>query len=204
MKNKVIIFDFDGVIVDSMPLSYSINKQIMPDLEIEEWQKWFEGNLYREIRKEHSNDVSQSVFFKQYDKRVIDILPIDGMSEIIAKLAKEYILVIISSSTQKAIKAYLQKYNLSKYFKEILGKETHTSKVEKFNIILDKYKIEADETLIITDTVGDIKEANEVGIKSLGVIWGLHNGTKLKEAEPQFVAKKPRDIIAGVNLILNR
>lgn len=199
---KVIIFDFDGVIVDSKHLSYSINKNMMPDLEYSEWKSWFEGNLYKKIRKEHANDKSHDVFFEKYNIGIVNLLPIEGISEVIKKLADKYTLVIISSSSQKAIGDFLNKYNLYHYFSDILGKETHQSKVDKFHIILDKYKIKPNETLIITDTVGDIKEANEVGIKSVGVIWGVHDNDKLGEINPHFIAEKPSDLIHGVEAVM--
>ncbi len=199
---KIVIFDFDGVIVDSKHLSYSINKEMMPDLEYSEWESWFEGNLYKKIRKEHANDKSQDLFFEKYNTDIINLLPIDGIPEVIKELANEYTLVIISSSSQKAIGDFLNKYNLLHYFSEILSRETHRNKVDKFHIILNKYKIKPNETLIITDTVGDIKEANEVGVRSVGVIWGVHNEVKLGEISPHFIAKKPLELIHGVKTVM--
>jgi phosphoglycolate phosphatase len=202
MAKKVIIFDFDGVIVDSLDLSLAINRELMPDLEQSEWERWNEGNVYKEIRKEHANDKSADFFFDKYNEQVIGIMPTQGMPEVIKELSKKYILVIISSGTQKAINAYLKKYGLIQHFNDILGRETHHSKVDKFHIILEKYHIQPQETLIITDTVGDIKEANEVGVKSIGVVWGIHNASKLKEANPHFIAMKPSEIITGVGRVL--
>lgn len=202
MKNKVVIFDFDGVIVDSMQLSYSINKNMMPDLEYEEWQSWFEGNLYKKIRKEHANDDSQDTFFEKYNEGVVNLLPIEGMSDVVRKLAEKFTLVIISSSTEKSITEFLEKYDLNNCFQDILGRETHRAKVDKFHIILEKYGIKPNETLIITDTIGDIKEANEVGVRSLGVIWGVHNAERLKEANPHFIATKPSEVVTGVDSVL--
>lgn len=198
MNKKVIIFDFDGVIVDSIQLSFEINVELMPDLEYSEWQKWFEGNLYKEIRKEHSNDKSQDFFYERYNNQVVMIAPIKGMPELINELSKKYILSIVSSGTQKAINAYLNKFNLIDNFQDILGKETHYNKVDKFRIILKKYEIEAHETLIVTDTLGDIKEANEAGIKSIGVTWGVHKKSKLMEAKPNLVVMKPKDLISAI------
>ena len=200
--SKVIIFDFDGVIVDSKHLSYSINKEMMPDLEYSEWESWFEGNLYKKIRTEHQNDKSQDLFFEKYNVDIVNLLPIEGIPEIIKELADKYTLIIISSSSQKAIRDFLNKYDLHHYFSDILGRETHRNKVDKFHIILDKYKIEPHETLIITDTVGDVKEANEVGIKSIGVIWGVHNRDKISKTNPHFIAEKPTDLIRGIDAVM--
>lgn len=199
----LIIFDFDGVIVESMPFSFSINKKDVPDLEYSEWQSWFEGNVYDEIREDLSNDNYHDSFYKKYSVGIVNILPIEGISEVIKELSKEHNLVIISSSDQSAIENYLKKYNLKKYFGEVLGRETHKSKVQKFNIILDKYRVKPAETLMITDTIGDIKEAREVGIRSLAVIWGVHCESKLLSTNPHFIARKPAEIINGVKDLLS-
>ncbi len=204
MNKPVIIFDFDGVIVDSLDLSFGINKAIMPDLEYEEWQSWFEGNLYKRIRKEHANEASQNAFFEKYNEGIVNILPINGMTDIIKKLTKKYTLIIISSSSQKGINSYLKKYGLNDYFTEVLGKETHKRKVDKFHMILEKYNIAPHETLIITDSVGDILEAKEVGVKTLAVLWGVHSNDKIEKSNPHFIASKPDEIIVGINTVLGK
>ena len=68
---------------------------------------------------------------------------------------------------------------------------------------MKKYKVKPNGTLIVTDSTGDIKEAKEVGIKSLGVSWGVHNEVALKAENPHFIATKPSDIITGVASVLN-
>jgi len=70
-------------------------------------------------------------------------------------------------------------------------------------MILDKYRINPHETLIITDTAGDIKEANDVGVRSIGVIWGVHDEDKLAQVNPHFVAKEPSELISGIKAVLN-
>ena len=119
------------------------------------------------------------------------------------ELANEYTLVIISSSSEESISSFLSKYNLRHHFSEILGRETHRNKVDKFHMILDKYRINPHETLIITDTAGDIKEANDVGVRSIGVIWGVHDEDKLAQVNPHFVAKEPSELISGIKAVLN-
>ena len=83
-----------------------------------------------------------------------------------------------------------------------MARETHTSKVKKFEMILEKYRIKSNETLIVTDTIGDVKEAKEVKIKAIGVGWGVHEAERLKENGADFIAKKPKDILIGIKKIL--
>ena len=57
----------------------------------------------------------------------------------------------------------------------MLGAETAESKEVKFQILLDNYQLQKDEVIFITDTLGDILEANNAGIKSLGIDSGFHD-----------------------------
>jgi phosphoglycolate phosphatase len=202
MNKPIVIFNFDGVVVDSTQLSFTLNKQMMPDLTYQEWQSWFEGNVYRSMRIEYQNDVSQDAFFVLFNERLHHLPPVDGIPEVIAQLEREYTLHIVSSGMETAIEAYLNKHNLGDHFTDILGRETHTRKVDKFHLVLKKHNIDPHETLIVTDTIGDIKEAHEVGVRSLGVTWGAHSREQLEQAKPHGIVSKPSEIIEGIQSVL--
>lgn len=200
---KIILFDFDGVIIDSINISYEINKEDIVDLEISEWKSWFEGNVYTAIRNELKNDEYINGYFKKYSERIKGLLPVKGMRKVFEKLVSEkYKLIIVSSSAEKPIKLFLKNNKLEKYFTKVMGKESHRSKVEKFRMVFEKYKINPNETLIVTDTIGDVKEAKEVGMKTIGVGWGVHPAERLKEAQTDFIAERAEDVITGVEKLL--
>jgi len=202
-KNRVIIFDFDGVIVNSIEVSFEINKETVIDLEFSEWQSWFEGNIYKNIRQEFSSEEYQIQYFEKYSNKLIDLLPVKGIENVLKKLiSMGFILIINSSSSGSGVNNFLKKHDLKKYFAEVMTREVHKSKVEKFKIILEKYKIKADQTVIVTDTVGDVKEAREVGIKSIGTSWGAHEPERLIKNGVDFMAEKPEDILVGIKKIL--
>ncbi len=206
MKNKIIFFDFDGVIVQSASLIFDITKEFVPDVELSELLKWSEGNVYNQKLREDDNYdevLHESYYFEQYGKRINDLVPFEGMEEVFKKIKEMgFLLMIISSASEEPINNFLAKYNLKKYFSEVLAKETHFGKVEKFKMMLEKYKIEAKNTLMITDSIGDVKEAMEVEIKTIGVVWGVHDGKRLKESGADFIAEKSQDIIKGVQKLL--
>jgi len=137
---KIVAFDFDGVIVDSIKLSYDINKELMPDLDYEDWRTWSNGNFHEIVRKRNDikflfNDDNYRYFRKRYNKEVLKILPIAGINNILNKMNEKYTLVVISSNSQKSIELYLKKHNLIHYFQDLLGEETSQSKVEKFKLL---------------------------------------------------------------------
>lgn len=202
-KNKVILFDFDGVIVNSCQLSYEINREQYSNVTYSELQDWSEGNIYSRKLIEEMKDEDEIYFFEQYYKRITELVPVEGMETVIEELDRQgYKLIIVSSADEDSIENYLKIHNLDKYFMEIMARKTHRSKVEKFKMIFDKYKIKAKETLIVTDSVGDVKEAHEVKMKAIGVIWGLHEKERLEKNGTDFIAENPNDILAGIKKIL--
>ncbi len=202
-KNKVIMFDFDGVIVNSCQMSLEINQEWVSDITYSEIQDWADGNVYNKKLRDNFDDSYFAHYFEQYSKRVVQLVPVEGMDRVISDLDLwGYKLIIVSSADENSIKSFLEKHNLDKYFTEILGKHFSPSKVEKIKIVLDKYKIKKTETLLVTDSVGDVKEAHEVGIKAIGVTWGLHERERLEKNKADFMAESPNDILEGIKNIL--
>lgn len=203
-SDKVILFDFDGVIVNSCQMSLEINQEWVSDITYSEIQDWADGNVYNKKLRDNFDDSYFTHYFEQYSKRVVQLVPVEGMDRVISDLDLQgYKLIIVSSADENSIKSFLEKHDLAKYFTEILGKHFNPSKVEKIKIVLDKYKIKKTETLLVTDSVGDVKEAHEVGIKAIGVIWGLHERERLGKNGVDFVAETPNMILEGIKEILN-
>ena len=204
MKNKVIIFDFDGVIVNSCQLSLDINREQYSNVTYSELQSWSEGNIYSKKLREEMDDDHEIYFFEQYYRRITELIPVEGIENVIKELTRQgYKLVIVSSADEDSIGNYLKIHNLDKYFVEIMARKTHKSKVEKFKMVFEKYKIKANETLIVTDSVGDVKEAHEVKMKAIGVTWGVHEKERLEKNRADFIAEKPEEILLGIRQILD-
>jgi len=202
-KNKVILFDFDGVIVNSCQMSYEINREYFSDIQFSELQNWAEGNVFSTKLREDFDEKSEAYYFEQYSRRIVELVPVEGMENVFKELDLQgYQLIVVSSADEASIRKYLVEHNLDKYFTEIMAKDTHTSKVEKFKMVFKKYKIKPQETLIVTDSVGDVKEAHEVKMKAIGVIWGLHEKERLEKNGTDFIAENPNDILAGIKQIL--
>jgi phosphoglycolate phosphatase len=203
MKNKIIIFDFDGVIVNTCQIAFDINKEVYTNLNYEEFQDWQEGNIFKKKMIETIDDYSVRDYIEHYSERIRALLPVGGLESLLADiLSLGYKIVIISSSSEEVIKEFLKGNKLDKYFTEIMGYETDLSKVKKFEMVFKKYKIKASETLMVTDSVGDVKEAHEIKVKAIGVTWGIHEKKRLEKNGADFVAEKPSEVLVGIKKIL--
>lgn len=202
-KNKIVMFDFDGVIVDTLEMGLTINQEYFGNVEYSEIQDWAEGNVYSKKLREEEGNGSEVYYFEQYSKRVTKLIPIEGIEDIFKELIKQkFKIIIVSSADEEAIEIYLKEHNLDKYITRIMARKTNPSKVEKFKMVFEEFKIKPKETLLVTDSVGDVKEAHEVNMKAIGVLWGLHERERLERNGVDFIAETPKDILIGIKKIL--
>lgn len=70
-------------------------------------------------------------------------------------------------------------------------------------IMFDKdFDFKKDECIFITDTLGDILEANEVGIGTIAVDFGYHERKRLEKGNPLKIISKFEELIETVkNLV---
>jgi phosphoglycolate phosphatase len=200
MDNEILLFDFDGVIVDSIKLCFSLLKRSLPDLDYFKWQKWSEGVVLEEM-KAYVTEPIQKKYFEDYRRGIMAVAPVPGVPEVLKRLAAAYHVLIISSSSSEAIDAYLVKYGLRRYISGIFGFEDGESKAEKIKMIIKANDIQPVKALMVTDTLGDVIEANSAGAKVLAVTWGMHEYKQLLKGTPALIIAKPEEIIGGVSKI---
>jgi len=187
-QEKIIIFDFDGVIADTFEIAFAINKISRPRISREDYRRLFDGNIYDTYFKDPP--IAKVDFFAEYGQQ-FKTLGIDEKIKLnIKKLSQNFSLFIISSTTNAIINEYLERHEILGCFTEVLGCDVETSKIKKFNLIFEKYKITPDQGIFITDTVGDIKEAKAVKINFIiGILGGYQSRETLEKAAPQAIAE---------------
>jgi phosphoglycolate phosphatase len=203
MKNKYILFDFDGVIVDSFAPAFEVNKMICPHITEEEYKRRFEGNIndWKDVESKHNENCRHDIdFFAEYlpkMKKRVGIVP--SMEKVIEELSKSYSLIVISSTLTAPIQELLEKYNLLHFFTEIMGNDVHTSKVEKIKMVFSKYNTDSKKCIFVTDTLGDIREATHMGVSAIGVSWGFNERETLMKGNPFKVANNPNELLSSIS-----
>ncbi len=197
MKN-LVLFDFDGVIVDSFAAGYKINVARFHSLTPDEFRQWFNGNIGEEFKKRLTKKGIVDLF-KDYHSQLGQMAIVPGIAKVIVALAKKYTLIIISSTYTSSIKKALKTHGLEKYFDEFLGYDVETSKVIKIRGVLKKFHLSPKDCILITDTLGDIREAREAGVESVAVTWGYHDKETLERGSPCALISVPADLIREVD-----
>lgn len=183
---KAVVFDFDGVIHDTYEMAYQIDREASGgNLTREQHRDFFNGNIFERVIVDEEKEKIESEIFYRLQNEAFKYLKIDeNIKNNLEKLAKDYVLFVISSNWEETLNTYFHNNNFTHIFKEVLGAETHCSKVEKFKYLFEKYALVADDCIFVTDTLGDILEGNKVGVKTIAVDFGFHKRDRLEKGKP--------------------
>lgn len=198
---KLIIFDFDGVLIDTFIMNYEISKEANKNLSFDMFRSLFNGNIYNTI-KNNSKFKQHPKFFERYEEQSRELKIQQSLKDLIYKLSKDYRLAIVSATPSALIAKILKQADADQYFFDILGGDVHKSKVVKNKMLLEKYKVTPESAVYVTDTTGDIIEAREGGIKSIAVMWGFHEKETLQKAKPEKIVNNPEDLLKAIEEIL--
>jgi len=203
MPKKLLLFDFDGVVVDSLELyEDAVNRCLAeigkpPFRDRKEFLAIFEDNFYEGI---HRKGVDVAAFTKasmalapslDYSR----VKPIPELEPVLEKLRERHTIAIVSSNSNYAIRRILSKHDFDRHFENVLGYEFTLSKTEKIGRAAILLKKGLDETFYIGDTTGDIKEAKKAGARTVAVTWGWHSREKLCETGPDFIFDHPEELL---------
>jgi len=196
------MFDFDGVLIDTLLPCHAINAEVNKDLDLEEYKSFFDGNIHDAVRKNGEPRKAHPQFSEKYESLVRTLEIPDILKESVHTLSKTYTLVIISSTYTSSIDEILKRENIRECFTLLLGADIHRSKVVKIGMVLDEYKVEAKDCVFITDTLGDIREATTCNIPSIAVTWGFHERENLEKGQPIAILDDPTTLVSTIENVL--
>ncbi len=182
---KTIFWDFDGVILDSMPIRDYGFREIFKDFDKDIVDKLLEyhtlnGGLSRYVKiryfyntllgreisdekvQELANRFSTIMKAELTNKKYL----IDETVDFIEKNYKNYNFHIVSGSDEKELNYLCKELEISKYFKTIEGSPTPKNDLVKN--ILEKYDYNSKECILIGDSINDYEAANINGMTFYG------------------------------------
>jgi len=181
-KIKAVIFDMDGVIVDSEPFYTEVEKENFrrAGLNISrEEHLTFQGTatdrMWTILREKYnlSETVEELVAMTNslvtpYFASLPEIVPMPGVENIIAELASAgFPLAVASSSYPDVIQMVLEKTGLKPYFHVVVDSQMAGSSKPDPDIFLlaaQKLRVNPDECLVIEDSTNGIRAAKAAGM----------------------------------------
>jgi phosphoglycolate phosphatase len=205
---KLIIFDLDGVLLDSEQVATESLLEQYPMLTPQDQKELLAGNYHEEIAKIRElhgkiiDEEEREIRRANYAAKKLGAPMFDGAVELLQDLhALKYIIALNTSAAERNSLPLLEKNGILHLFDFLGTAEISKSKVEKFKIIEDKYNLTNKETIFVTDTLGDLREADIAGVPTVCVTWGAHDHTYFGR-EPHKNLLKIVDTMAELKEIL--
>jgi phosphoglycolate phosphatase len=109
-----------------------------------------------------------------------------GAADAIAALAarEDVVLGIATGKSQRGVRLVLGHHGLLDHFITIKTADDAPSKPDPGMVLaaMREVGVEADDTIVVGDTVYDIAMARAAGARGVGVTWGYHPSAALREA----------------------
>lgn len=179
---KTVIFDMDGVLVNSEPLHHEVSQIQFKELNIEVTHDifaTFTGNsnkmIYQKLKDRfqlsHSIEdliaAKNTLFIDAFDKKK-DIHLMPGVKELIIDLHQNGVqLIVASSSEMEIINKVFERFDLDQYFThKVSGNDFPESKPNPaiFLKATSYSKAPIEECIIIEDSTNGIKAAKAAGV----------------------------------------
>lgn len=215
---KIIVFDYDGVIVDSFSSVHNVYQIICEKMgkecpsDLEEFRKEYGQSHIEFMDKRQFSNLEKENAGKLFSQEIIkqNHSSYNGIREVILNLSKRYKLFIVSSNFADEIKNKLEILGVLNCFDEIIGEIIGNRDISPKSVvikkILEKEGVKGDEAIMIGDREVDYLEAKKAGIKNVILVeygWG-YNKEKLIEHKQEIIVNKPEDILMAVERISNR
>jgi phosphoglycolate phosphatase len=203
-NSKLIIFDFDGTLADTLSALMRISNRLAPEFgypqisdeqlanlkylsswEIIKFSKvalWKIPFLLKRVKEEFPGEV-----------RNVKLFP--GVVELLNTLKLQgYRLGIVSSNSEANIRSLLSQNQIEHLFEFVTSGSTF-GKGKAIGRILKQYQCPKSDAIYIGDEIRDIQAARSIAIRIVAVGWGFNAPTALMDKQPDLLITKPLALI---------
>lgn len=207
---KVILFDFDGTIVNSLSTVLTVTNRLFTEfgyapIDLDTFEK-LQNLSSRQVFKELDISLVKLPFLarrfnREYGKKAADLEFAPGIKETLLDLKKQGCwLGIVSTNSVKNIQAFLQAQHLTELFDLIACSPSLFGKNRLIQRILRQYRFLPDMVFYVGDETRDIEAARRSGVNTIAVTWGFNSEQILKAHQPDFLIHHPAEILQVITL----
>ena len=202
---RLIIFDFDGTLVDSRKLIWELHRLVFDEFGLpcpsrEQSLALIGISLEQVLARLAGPNAPVAQMTAAYGRLLPKLredaafadAPFDGVADLLATLAgqPDTQLGIATGHVAQAIEPVLTSLGWRNYFCNVQSADRAPSKPHPGMLLqaLSETGARADEAVMIGDTVFDMEMACAAGIEAVGVAWGYHGRDRLLSAGAGCVA----------------
>lgn len=206
---KIIVFDFDGTLADTLEHIFQLYNQIAPSFGCQTVDP-AERERFRDQRPaEFMASLGISMWKVPLMNLKIraglrDIVPGIDINPAIADVLRLFkargdVLGIVTSNSEENIRLFLENNRLADVFsfvdddRSVFGKHRNLAKLIREN------GYDPARVVYIGDETRDIEAARKAGVASIAVAWGFNTRERLAASRPGRLAERPEDLPAAVD-----
>ncbi len=201
---KLIIFDFDGTLADTLSALLRITNRLAPEfgypqisdeqlanlkylssweiIKISKVALWKLPFLLKRVKEEFPGEVKSVKLFP-------------GVIELLTTLKSQgYRLGIVSSNAEENIRSLLNQHQIEHLFDFITGASTF-GKGKAIGKIMRRYNCPKSNAIYIGDEIRDIQAARSIQIRVVAVGWGFNAPIALIDRQPDLLITKPQALL---------
>jgi phosphoglycolate phosphatase len=207
---RLIIFDFDGTLINSEPgilesIKLTVDALELPQSAVEQWRQMIGIPLSVQLAKllppnrqqevEHGVETYRN-FYRQVGIAHSD--PFAGIPELVDFLTPRVSLAIASSKGYEGLSRVLTGLDWLDYFDPIISPASVTNPKphpESIELALHHYGITPEQAVMIGDTEYDMEMAVRAGVPAWAAGWGVHEKEQLFKAGAHHWFASPGDLL---------
>jgi len=211
MLKKIILFDFDGTLADSLMMLVNFTNRYagkfgfkgiplddldsMRDLSANDLRKYLGASLLHII-------LLAPKYKKQLSSSVPGLHLFDGMKSLFRQLKEnEHMLGIVTFNSKKNVVSFLDTHQITSFFEFIRTPGVLTGKAGILRKTAESYLSKGYKLIYIGDEVMDVEATRKAGIPMIAVTWGYNSRKSLEKASPEYIADYPEDILKIIDQI---
>lgn len=205
---KVIIFDFDGTLADTIDILLSITNRLSAEFGFksakkEELAQLSNLNSWQILQYSGISIFKFPLLIRRLKAELHSEVPhiqlFPGIKEVLLELKKRgFQLGIITSNSRENVLGTLEKNGLQDTFTFIYSGSTF-GKHKVINKWLRIENIHTEKVVYVGDEIRDIDAAKKTGIKVIAVGWGFNSPQALAAQNPNFLIERPQELIDIIN-----
>lgn len=201
---KVIIFDFDGTLADTIDTLLSITNRLSVKFGFKSTTKEEVAQLsnltsWQILRYSGISIFKFPLLIKKLKAELRNEIPniqlFAGIKEVLLALKSQgFILGIITSNSRENVLVSMKNNGLEGVF-DFIDSATTFGKHKIIYRWLRRENFNPEQVVYVGDEVRDIEAAKRTGIKVIAVSWGFNSQSVLAAHYPDFLIERPQELI---------